>query len=226
MNYERAELREQLAGAYVVGTLRGPARLRFARACAGSQNLRSSVHRWEDQLLPLLEGVAPVLPRARVWHKIRWRTGGRLTAPLTRKQSWRWALAGGLALSLGILVSVRVLYSPLQVVAAVGQDRMHPLWTVSRSADSNIMEIRALQNVQSNSRSAYELWALPGQGTSPVSLGLLPRTGTIKRRLSIVERGAMLRSNRLAVSLEPLGGSSTGAPTGPILILSDVRHST
>lgn len=223
MNYERAELREQLAGAYVVGTLRGPARLRFARACAGSQNLRAAVHRWEDQLLSLLAGVAPVIPRAAVWQVILRRTRGSFTAR-SRKLSWRWALAGALALSLGLVIGVRVLYSPPQFLGAVGPDRMHPLWTVWRSADSDILELQALHNVRSDPQSAYELWALAGSGSAPVSLGLLPRSGSVERRLSIVQRRALLRSSRIAVSLEPQGGSPTGGPTGPILVLLGVRQ--
>jgi anti-sigma-K factor RskA len=219
MNYERAELREQLAGAYVVGTLRGLARLRFARACAGSRNLRAAVHRWEGQLLSLLASVAPEIPRAAVGKIILRRTTGSFAAR-SRKLSWRWALTGVLALSLVLVTGVRVLYSPPQMPGALRPDRMHPLWAVSRSADCNILKVRALHNVRSDPRSAYELWALAANGSAPVSLGLLPRSGGIERRLSTVQRRGLLRSGRIAVSREPQGGSPTGSPTGPILVLS------
>jgi anti-sigma-K factor RskA len=226
MNYEQVELREQLAGAYVVGTLCGRARLRFVRACTTSHNLRAAVRRWEDQLMPLLSGVAPVTPNPRVWKKILRRTNGNLAVPSHRKISWRWTLAGVLMLSLSVWISVRVLYPPLYFVATLGQDWTHPLWTVSRSADSNVLEIRALDNVQNDPRSAYELWALPRNGGAPVSLGLLPRSGRIERRLSFVQQEALLHSPRVAVSLEPPGGSPSGSPTGPVLILSDVREAS
>ncbi|WP_422372390.1 anti-sigma factor domain-containing protein [Hoeflea sp.] len=63
---------------------------------------------------------------------------------------------------------------------------------------------------------ALELWLVPGEG-APVSLGLVPGDGgqlvldeSIRNRLSA---GALL-----AVSIEPVGGSPTGAPTGPVVL--------
>jgi anti-sigma-K factor RskA len=226
MNYEQAELREQLAGAYVVGTLRGPARARFERSCAASQSLDAAVRRWEDRLMPLLRGLVPVTPSAQVWEEISKRISTQAATTTGRAVPWRWVLAGAFALSLLLTVSIRVLSPPLQVVAALGQDRLHPLWNISRSESSSALTIRALGNVQSNPQLAYELWALPRNGKAPVSLGLLPRSGSIERALSASQRSALLNSNRLAVSLEPAGGSPTGSPTGPVLFVADVRQSS
>jgi len=55
-----------------------------------------------------------------------------------------------------------------------------------------------------------ELWALPKGATVPVSLGVLP------------DRGAVIQARaqpdtQLLVSLEPKGGSPSGAPTGPVV---------
>lgn len=222
MNYEKYPLREQLAGAYVVGTLRGRARIRFERSCTASQSLRVAVRRWEDQLMPLLRDLVPVTPSAGVWERISQRTKSG-TAAAGRRAPWRWALAGALALSLLVYVSIRSVYPPYQVVAALGQDKVHPVWNVSRSEDSHSLSIRALQHVESNPQLAYELWALPRNGKPPVSLGLLPRSGSIKRALTTSQQAALLNSDHLAVSLEPSGGSPTGSPTGPVLMVGDVR---
>jgi anti-sigma-K factor RskA len=224
MNYEQEELREQLAGAYVVGILRGPARARFERSCAASQSLRAAVRRWEDQLMPLHKDLVPAIPSARVWEHIARRT--RSQAPTARRRAaWRWALIGALSLSLLVAVSIRLLYPPYQVVAAVGQDQRHPLWNISRSASSGTLAIRALQQVQSNPQRAYELWALSSNGKPPVSLGLLPRSGSVERRLSASQRAALVNAIRLAVSLEPAGGSPTGSPTGPVLYVAELHQS-
>ena len=226
MNYEQADLLEQLAGAYVVGTLRGPARARFERSCAGSQILRAAVCRWEDRLMPLLANLAVVTPSEQVWQQISRRISSQ-GAPATRRSaSWRWALVGILALSLVVGVSIRMLYPPLQAVAELGQNRIHPLWNVSRTANSNALTIRALQNVQSNPQLSYELWALPSNGKPPVSLGLLPRAGSVERALTTLQRAALLSATRVAVSLEPAGGSPTGSPTGPVLFVAEVRHAS
>ena len=55
-----------------------------------------------------------------------------------------------------------------------------------------------------------------------MSLGVLPVGGTLERALSGAQRTALAASDKLAVSLEPPGGSPTGAPTGPIVIVVDV----
>ena len=59
-----------------------------------------------------------------------------------------------------------------------------------------------------------ELWAAAGQG-APRSLGLISADGA-----SVVKKAALPPgTDHLAVSLEPPGGSPTGAPTGPVLFV-------
>jgi anti-sigma-K factor RskA len=68
----------------------------------------------------------------------------------------------------------------------------------------------------------YELWALP-EGGAPVSLGLMPESGEAERELSAAQRTALSSASKVAVSLEPEGGSATGAPTGPVLYVAALR---
>lgn len=220
MNYQRPDLIEQLAASYALGTLRGAARLRFERLCSQLPNARAALHRWEDRFMPLLPAVTPVIPSSQVWLQIARRIQPQGLPKASRAAPWRWALAGALALSLLVAVSIRMLNPPLQSVAALGQDAAHPLWQVSRSNDASALNVLALASIQTNPQSAYELWALPRDGKPPVSLGLLPRDGSVKRNLTPIQRAALLSANKVAVSLEPLGGSPTGAPTGPVLYVA------
>ncbi|MDP3525548.1 MAG: anti-sigma factor, partial [Hoeflea sp.] len=69
---------------------------------------------------------------------------------------------------------------------------------------------------------SLELWLVPGEG-APVSLGLVPGDGG---RL-VLDPGLTDRLTAgalLAVSLEPLGGSPTGGPTGPVLLSGELRQ--
>lgn len=59
---------------------------------------------------------------------------------------------------------------------------------------------------------SLELWLITDAG--PVSLGLLPTAGEGQLKLPPGVGGERLT---LAVSLEPVGGSPTGKPTGPVL---------
>ena len=70
--------------------------------------------------------------------------------------------------------------------------------------------------------SDYELWALP-KGAAPVSLGVLPAAGATSRTLTVLQKQALALSNEVAVSIEPLGGSPTGQPTGAVLYVAKLR---
>ena len=225
MNYQRPDLLEHIAGAYVLGTLRGPARARFERLCQQGTAATAALHRWEDRLMPLLPVLAPVTPSRQVWARISQRIQSR-SSPLKRGMApWRWALAGTLALSLVVGISIRLFNPPLLAVAAIGQDVARPLWKVSRTPNSAALTIEAPHEVRSNPQLAYELWALPRDGKPAVSLGLMPRNGKVERALTAVQRNGLLGSNRIAVSLEPAGGSPTGQPTGPVLFVAEMRQS-
>jgi anti-sigma-K factor RskA len=70
---------------------------------------------------------------------------------------------------------------------------------------------------------ALELWMLP-DGRPPQSLGLVPATGIERVPLRSPVGVALQGIPALAVSLEPPGGSPTGAPTGPVLYTGRVER--
>ena len=75
-------------------------------------------------------------------------------------------------------------------------------FVASISGDGRAIVTRPLTKVALQSDRALELWAVPSSGT-PKSLGLIS-----------VDSATVVRRNNL---LEPPGGSTTGAPTGPVL---------
>jgi anti-sigma-K factor RskA len=81
MNYERnPELIERLAAQYALGTLRGRARLRFARLARENAAVARALREWENRLGPMSLAVAEVRPHRRVWKAIQARlpeSGGR-----------------------------------------------------------------------------------------------------------------------------------------------------
>ena len=79
----------------------------------------------------------------------------------------------------------------------------------------------ALGGARPQSGKSFELWALPDNGGAPVSLGLMPESGRLDRELTDAQRAALRGASKVAVSLEPTGGSPTGAPTGPVLFVAD-----
>jgi anti-sigma-K factor RskA len=70
---------------------------------------------------------------------------------------------------------------------------------------------------------SLELWMLP-DGSAPKSLGVIPGSGVGRVLLPALPDIALARVPALAVSLEPAGGSPTGAPTGPVLYTGKVER--
>ena len=225
MRYETQELLDRLAAEHVLGTLRGPARRRFERLCATSPAARRALERWEDDWLALSRSLEPIRPSARVWANVSRQlfTAGGATAPrASRWRAWQLAAAAGLiavALIVGLLVREQL--APPQVLAVLGPDTAHPLWRIERRKELTALTIRVVGPVERVPGKAYELWALP-PGGQPVSLGLLPAAGTFERTLSAAQRAALLAADKVAVSVEPPGGSPTGSPTGPVIIVANV----
>ena len=227
MNYQQPQLLEELAAQYVLGTLRGPARRRFERYCKQNANALHAVRRWEDRLVDLLAGVVPVAPSAVVWDQIKFRV--RRDKALRPKRvfatfgNWRFAAAAGIA-ALAIAFGVWIGVGPgsTQQIATVWDQQQGQLWSIGITRGHGELRVSATENLVLDPARAYELWALPGAGAAPVSLGLMPKSGRGTLELNDAQRLALSRSRQIAVSLEPPGGSPTGAPTGPVLFVADV----
>jgi anti-sigma-K factor RskA len=224
MRYESQELLDRLAAEHVLGTLRGPARRRFERLCAESAAARGALHRWEDDWSVLSRSLRPIQPSERVWANVNRRLfGARSAAPrVSRWRTWQLAAAASLiavALIVGLIVHRQ--QPPLQTLAVLGTDSAHPLWRIERRTQLAALTISVVGPVQRLPGKAYELWALP-RGGAPVSLGLLPAGGTYERTLNSAQRAALLAADKVAVSVEPAGGSPTGGPTGPVVIVASL----
>lgn len=224
MDYARPTLADALAAQYVAGTLRGRARRRFEALLAGHPALRASVRAWEDRLLPLTGALPPVEPPAAVWQAIEQRLW-----PAPRRLPWWqrlgvWRGAAGLAtvaaLAFALLLASPAPSAPPMLVVLQGTGEAPQgtsAFVASLSADGSALVTRPLQPVAAPAGRALELWAVPPQG-APRSLGLVSANGT-----TVVARGRLAAGLRkgdtaaLAVSVEPAGGSPTGAPTGPIV---------
>ena len=226
MDYGRTDLADRLAASYAAGTLRGPARRRFEVLLPAHPALRAATREWQERLMPLTAALPSETPPARVWQRIEARLDGTVaTAPVprvplgSRLAFWR-GLAGFAsiaALSLAVLLaSPASVQPPILVVlssTAPGAGAAAPAsFVASISGDGRAVVTRPLTQVALQPDRALELWAAAGAG-APRSLGLISASGASVVRKAVLPPG----TDHLAVSLEPPGGSPTGAPTGPVL---------
>lgn len=228
MDYGRRELADALAAQYVAGTLRGGARRRFEALLPSHPALRRATAEWQARLMPLTGVVAPVAPPAGTWAGIERRLWPAAAAqdPLPW---WRglafWRGASGLATVAAVglamvLANPQPQQPPVVVVlqAAEGAPAGASSFVASFSGDGRALVTRPLQPVALEASRALELWAVPPQG-APRSLGLISASGlTVIRREKLPQALLDQRNTAaLAVSVEPPGGSPTGAPTGPVI---------
>ena len=223
MDYGRSDLADALAADYVIGTLRGAARRRFEALLPAHAVLRDATTAWRDRLMPLTASLEPVQPSSEVWRRISDRLeGARTSSPdgaWSRLAFWRSlaAFASVAAVGLAVLLAnPRAVAPPVIVVLAATGDAASAARSTtivaSISGDGSTLVTRPIAPVALRPDRSLELWAVPTQG-APRSLGVLPGGSGV-----VALRGQVLAgADTLAVTIEPAGGSPTGAPTGPIV---------
>ena len=223
---EHPESIDLLAAEYVLGTLRGRARRRFEKWRATTPLVQERCRFWEENLMQLAKGVRPIRPPPRVWQAIRARLNLAHQEP-RRRPVRALAIAASVLLVAGL--------SALLYWRTLGPGRLFEVATFTKPTGTYVWEVDVysgrlvvhageLPILQPTDRD-YELWALPAGG-KPVSLGVLPRTGTAQRRLTDVQQQALANATQVAVTVEPLGGSPTGQPTSTPILVAPLRASS
>jgi anti-sigma-K factor RskA len=225
---------EALALDWALGAVDRDERIALELRRARDPAFRALCDAWAAQLAPLSESVAPVAPSEQLWDRIAAETNDaprRAPAPAapsaaSRALAWWRGLAvagaGAAALAVALLAT-----RPAEVVTRTVVERPAGGFlsatlsgeggTVATAAyDSARQAVLVAPLVQPDAARDAELWVIPADGT-PRSLGVVPpgRTATVPvspEVLRLVADGATL-----AISLEPRGGSPTGAPTGPVI---------
>ncbi len=222
MDYSRPDLADRLAADYELGLLRGRARDRFELLLPAHPALRAAAEAWRQRLAPLTGSVGLQAPPGRVWQRIETALFGdtaAAAAPVAGRWwqrplvVWRGLSAAALAAAafLGVQLAYPPARAPVVVVLSAAPDAA-PAFVASFNADGRAVVTRPLQAVSMQPGRSLELWAVPARG-APLSLGLISAQGA-----SVVQRGRVASDTAaLAVTLEPAGGSPTGAPTGPIV---------
>ena len=201
--------------------MHGRARLRFQRLIASDSLVRTAVWRWEQHLNPLAASLPATAPRSEIWQKIQRRLGWLAPEPaVSRSVRPFWlSLATAASLLLAVVLLQPMLTAPVQTEVAIIQTaEAKALWLVSKQEQQLVL--KATKAVTAAADNDYQLWMLPADGQPPISLGLLPQQGESVVQWPVAAQGIDIAA--LAVSFEPLGGSPTGQPTGPVLFTAEI----
>jgi anti-sigma-K factor RskA len=211
------------AAEYVLGTLPADERRAFEALLAHDPAARQAVENWQRHLLPLNDVLNDVEPPAHIWQAIETALPASAATPpsllLLRRSRNRWRtgaiVMGALAAGFAAVSVDHLLKTPREAagsyVAVVNRTGDQPALIIRVDLATRTVFVRPVATSVPEGRS-LELWYI-GNHLAPKSMGLVDK---IDRSISLPE-GAQIEKANFAVTIEPLGGSPSGAPTGPIV---------
>jgi anti-sigma-K factor RskA len=219
------------AAEYALGVLTGD-ELRRARELARTdEGFRRLAARWSGRLAPMLDDVDSVTPPDSAWTEIERRLGppdDNVVQLHRRVQQWRGIAAAmtALAACLAVVIVVRPLPpapAPVQVrqpsaaplLAMLGDEQATKV-VASWDPGEQRLVLAVTGAMQSDPAHSHELWVIP-LGGKPRSLGTMGGAKQMHMQLADALAKLLQQGATIAISVEPPGGSPTGAPTGPVV---------
>lgn len=229
MRYSDPRLVDHLASGWVLGTLEGRARRRFARLLQDRADLRIAVAQWEARLAPLANPVTSQPAPARVWAAIDART--RPDASTTAASPLRWlrpagwglgGLATGLVLAAALFVTAPGLFVSADRIAMLTGQRLPQSYVglltdaqgngkllVSSLRHGRTMTVKVIGPIAPPAQGQLMLWAVPAAGPA-FALGPVPLTGSGVSQLPATSEQLLSKVQKLLVTVE-----TDPAPTAP-----------
>ena len=226
---------QALAAEYSLGLAAGEDRSRAEQMLADA-DFTAEVARWRGRLAPLSNEVGAQSPPEGVWNRIAQRidTPGERQPNVVvlrrRVTAWKAATAGMTALAaslaLVLLVQPRASAPPVPtvqlqpasapMVAMLGGDGKDMKVVATWNPDGRQLVLAVAGEMPADPDHAHELWVIPAGGT-PRSLGTMQSARQTHMRLADALADLLQKGATIAISVEPPGGSPTGAPTGPVV---------
>jgi anti-sigma-K factor RskA len=216
---------------YVLGVLDADARAAVAHEVATTSEAAVAVALWQRRLTPLADAIDEAAPAPYVWARIR--DTLRLDKPSRTPPRqglwdslhlWRWLGIGASVVAVALLLVVslpRTALTPTVVAAGymastIQQDNGSTGWTATIDREHARMVVVPAMPVAFAEGRAPELWLIPAGG-KPISVGMIARDRPVTLALDPALLARFGPTAVLAVSVEPIGGSPTGQPTGPVI---------
>jgi len=221
-----------LAAEYVLGLLEGSERLTAETRATADPAFAEQVEAWSVRLAPMLTGNGEE-PPASVWQGIAARLAVNddevVASASAAVRRWRLATIGAsaIAASLALVLVTRPEPAPQAppvanapqpqpqavLVASLGDEKTASAVTIAVESAGEQLLVTPVR-LAADGRAA-ELWIIPEDGT-PRSLGVIRAAAPSRVAVPITHRAHIHSGATFAISLEPAGGSPTGAPTGPV----------
>jgi anti-sigma-K factor RskA len=217
---------DALAMDYALGALDRDARRDVERRLRSDPVFRALVEGWQHDLAPLDAETPAIAPPAAVWEAIAAEIAPARAAAPVRPGLWNslalWrglAFAGAAAAAIaftriGPAPPLPGTPPPMLVAALAGADGTPLLSAAYDPVRGAVVLTPATQ--RDDAGKSPELWVIEGD-KPPRSLGVIDIHGPNAHAISPTQLGGLAPGSVLAITIEPLGGSPTGLPTGPVV---------
>lgn len=233
----RREDQDRLAAEHVLGLLEGGERGQAEQLLMSDAGFRALVEQWRKRFSEWDDTVAEVPAGDALWHRIEAGLPAQASsvraAPAPRADIstgflqglweslsfWRTVgLAGAVAallLAAGLgFFAVKASRQPV-LIAVLMTDASQPGAVLRTFADGRA-ELTPLGDMQVPHNHSIQVWTFPDPTGAPVSVGIFHAARTVRLDLAHLPQ---LHSDQLfALSVEPLSGSPTGQPSGPVVM--------
>ncbi|MDE1916572.1 MAG: anti-sigma factor [Sphingomonadales bacterium] len=222
---------ELLAAELAFGLIDGAEREAASARAARDGTFARAYRRWQDYAASMFMGPGEA-PRPSVWSAIEARLPAndvtRAVARPVARSTLRWWQAGAMAASAAALVLAWVnVQKPAQIIVKVpvAQAPAAPMvavltgkqGTVTINYDPSSGRMTSAASGLDIGAHSPELWVIPADG-KPRSMGVMNGSAPEWAKVPASASSALAAGVTLAVSLEPIGGSPTGLPTGPVIL--------
>lgn len=220
-----------LAGEYVLGTLDRPEREAAEARSAHEPRLRAAIGDWAERLQPLADTAGEQAPPAGLWPVLLSRVrsvgpalaeGARILRLERTVHRLRIATIGFGAIAAGLAIFVlseREVAPPpaagMSYVAVLNGEGGKPAFVAMVNTETGMIRLRRIGGAPPPDKS-FELWQVPAKGPT-VSMGVADDISDLRPMNVSLKPG-----EKLAISVEPKGGSPTGQATGPVVFVGDL----
>jgi anti-sigma-K factor RskA len=218
---------ELLAAELALGLIDGAER-QAAEARLGTDAAFAQAHaRWQAYAAAMLSDPGE-RPKPSVWTAIEAGLPANDVAPSASPSTLRWWQVGTLAASAAaIVLGVVALQKPTTIFVRVpvAQAPAAPMVAVltgkkglvTVSFDPASGRVTSAASGLDIGDRAPELWVIPADG-KPRSMGVMSPSAPGWTKVPATAASALAAGVTIAVSVEPIGGSPTGQPTGPVIL--------
>jgi anti-sigma-K factor RskA len=223
-----------LAADFALGQLDSGAHANAIRLLREHPAFRAEVGRWTGMLTPMFEEVEPREPPAGLFDSIASRLDPRAAndddALRTRLRRWQWFGGGASAIAAALALVLVTTQPPAPIaptpptatvsapqppmiatIASDGPGKMIAVW----NGGERSLTVAAASPMPDAPGHAHELWLIPADG-KPRSMGVMPQ-GDMHATVPDAMAAQFAEGATLAISVEPMGGSPSGQPTGPVI---------